>query len=118
MAWPSTLPLPIANGYGLAPVDPVIRTDMEVGTPRARRRTSARNDKISVVWVFTDAQMAIFRTWFDNPVEAAGGSSWFTLDVALGTGGLVSMDARFAGVWQSSMMDGYNWQVTATLELR
>ena len=32
--WPTTLPAPMAQGYGIDPVDPVIRTDMEVGAAR------------------------------------------------------------------------------------
>jgi hypothetical protein len=76
--WPSTLPAPAYDGYALSPVDPGIRTDMESGAARTRTRTKNRNDKINVAWEFSDAQMAIFRTWFDNPAECAYGSAWFS----------------------------------------
>lgn len=118
MAWPSTLPSPRADGYGLTPVDPVIRTDMEAGAPRARRRSAARNDRIAVAWVFTDAQMATFRTWFDDPAEAAGGANWFYLNVIIGAGGLMSMQCRFVDIWKAQMVSGSIWNVSATLELR
>lgn len=118
MVWPTSLPAPRSDGYGLTPVDPVIRTDMESGAPRARRRSAARNDRISVMWVFTDTQMATFRTWFDDAAEAAGGSNWFYLNVAIGTSGIVSMQCRFAGIWQARQISGWNWEVSATLEVR
>lgn len=116
--WPATLPKPLIDGYVLKPVDPTVRTDMESGAARTRRRTSARNDKLSAKWIFTDAQMAIFRTWFDNAAECAGGASWFTVTLARGTTGLVSLEARFVGPFQAPVLSGLNWNVSAELELR
>lgn len=117
-AFPATLPAPSYSGYGLDPVDPTIRTDMEAGNARARRRTKARNDRINVTWRFTDAQMAIFRTWFDDDAEAAGGAAWFTVALAVGNTGIDAVEARFAGVWKSTLMPGLFWDVSATLEIR
>lgn len=116
--WPSALPRPSIDGYQLAPVNQVVRTDMEVGAARTRRRTFARNDMISVVWLFTDAQMALFRAWFDDPNNAAGGNSWFTVDLAYGDRGLRSREARFNGEWTATPTGGLNWEVTAKLETR
>jgi hypothetical protein len=116
--WPSTLPVPSYDGYALDPVDPVIRTDMEVGSGRSRRRTKARNDKINVTWRLTDAEMATFRTWFDDDAQAAGGSAWFTTTLATGATGLDSVEARFSGMWKGSLSGGMNWTITATLEVR
>ena len=116
--WPATLPRPNISGYTLKPVDASVRTDMESGAARARRRTSAKNDKLTVNWTFTDAQMAIFRTWFDNPAENAGGASWFTVSLARGTTGVVSLEARLVGPFQASVQSGLNWNVSAELELR
>lgn len=119
-AWPATLPRPLVTGYQLAPADPVIRSDMEVGAARARRRSAARNDQVAVTWHFTAAEMAVFRAWFDDDsAGAAGGAAWFSgIDLALGTTGLVSSEVRFTGVWQASAEPGLNWSVTARLEVR
>lgn len=117
-SWPSTLPAPLLSGYTLDPVDPVIRTDMEFGAARSRTRTKSRNDKLGAAWVFTDAQMAIFRVWYDNPAECAYGSAWFTISLALGETGLDSCSARFASVWKAALLPGKAWQVSATLEVR
>lgn len=116
--WPSTLPAPSLPGYGLDPVDPSIRTDMESGAARSRRRTAARNDKVNVLWKFTDAEMAIFRTWFDNAAECAGGSAWFTMSLPIGTTGITSHSVKFVGIWKGSLRPGLIWIVTAMLEVR
>ncbi len=73
-SWPSILPRPLVSGYAINPADQTLRTDMEAGAARVRRRSRARLDMIDVSWKFTDAQMAVFREWFDNSntVEASG----------------------------------------------
>ena len=115
--WPTTLPT-VNTNYGLDPVDQTIRTEMESGAARTRRRTTARNDHVTVAWVMTDAQLAIFRAWFDNPSQAAGGASWFTIRLAIGTTGLVSCTARFISGYKVSHLTNLNWSVSANLEIR
>lgn len=114
--WPSLLPRPQIAGYELNPVDQTVRTDMEIGTARSRRRTVSRNDQIAVNWLFTDTQMAVFRAFFDG--DAAGGSAWFSVDLAFGDSGLHNREARFVGPWQATPTGGLNWGVTAILETR
>lgn len=118
-AWPSTLPSPLANGYAIKPVDLSIRTNMEVGAARVRRRSFARNDKVPVSWLFTDDQMAIFRAWFENgSTGAAGGASWFSVSLSVGTGGMSPVTARFVGPFTANRLDRFNWTVSGELEIR
>jgi len=113
--WPDTLPLPQRAGYQLTPTDPTVRTDMEVGSSRVRRRTFARADRISLRWWFTDTQMAVFRSWFDQ--QAAG--AWFSgLPLATGDGEVVATEARFVGAFTQSLLPSLKWEVSAELELR
>ena len=117
--FPATLPAPSYNGYQLAPEDQTVRTDMEVGPARQRRRTAARNDQISLTWEFDDAEMAIFRDWFDDAAEAAGGDAWFTgLSLATGNTGLTAEECRFIGAWTGVPLPGLRWNITAKLEIR
>lgn len=116
--WPATLPSPQTSGYGLEPVDPVMRTGMEIGATRARRISAARNDRINVTWDMTDAQMNIFRAWFENDAEAAHGAAWFYVTLADGYGGLNSVEAKFAGIYRATVFNVLDWRVTATLEVR
>ncbi len=116
--FPITLPAPNASGYAVNPVDQTARTEMEVGAARTRRRTLARNDKVSLSWTFKDAEFATFRTWFDNAAECAGGASWFTISLPIGSGGLVSVEARFVGPFKAAHLMALNWNVSADVEIR
>lgn len=118
-AWPGTLPAaPLLNGGGLEPVPQSLRTDMEVGAARSRRQTKARNDRVNVAWSLSDAQMDIFRTWFENDAEAAGGSAWFTITLRIGNTGATSQEARFIGAYRAQPVGAQRWMVSAQLEVR
>lgn len=117
--WPTTLPGPISEGYGISPVDPVVRTDMEVGAPRARRRSHARNDRVEVTWFFSEDEFQTFRDWFDDGAAgAAAGAAWFYVDLKIGGGGMETVEARFSGIWKAGYVPSDHWRVTATLEVR
>lgn len=117
-SWPAALPSPKNAGYAISPTNQTVRTDMEVGLARQRRRTADRADHVSVRWLFTDAELDTFRTWFESDTDAQGGASWFTVTLYLGNTGSTSVDARFIGpptITASSCTD--HWDVAATLEV-
>lgn len=114
--WPATLPAPLVAGYGVRPNDQTIRTDMESGSPRVRRRTAARLDEYPLSVNLSDAQMAIFRAWWDD--DASGGAAWFTISLWTGDGGADSVEARFKGPWQANMVGNHGWLVSGTVEVR
>lgn len=117
-SFPSSLPLPLIEGYSIQPLDQVIRTDMETGAPRARRRTKARLDRLSVRWRLSDAQMQIFRSWFSDDVNGAGGGSiYFSIPLRVGTGGIATNQARIVR-WEASLLSPSLWEVAAELEVR
>lgn len=118
-AFPSTLPAPLASGYSIDPQSQVIRTEMETGSPRVRRRSAVRIDHVEIGWVFTDAQMTSFRTWFDSSAGAAGGAGWFNLTIKSGDGSSVVCEARFVEPWSASLSAGFGiWRVGAKVEVR
>lgn len=118
-SWPVSLPNPQIPGYLINPNDQTLATNMEVGSPRVRRITTARIDKIPVTWIFTDAQLADFRDWFDDGAAGInGGAYWFTVCLLAGNVGLSSVEARFAGPYTPKLIGGYRWEVSATLEVR
>lgn len=115
--WPATLPSPRNSGYRVNPIDQTIRTDMDVGYSRTRRRTSARSDQVAAEWLFTDAQLDTFRTWFDGDGE--GGAAWFDVDLYVGNTGASSVTARFVGAWTAVAAScSSHWVVSGTLEVR
>lgn len=73
--WPDTLPTPSTPGFSLSPIDTAIRTDMEAGAKRVRRTSVARQDTVDVSWVFTDAEMAAFRAWYEDAAWSLAGDS-------------------------------------------
>lgn len=114
--WPATLPAIDLDGFKLAPADQTVRSDMEVGRPRVRRRSAARNDKITCQWIFTDSEMGQFRAFYDE--DLYGGAGWFTVDVPRGDGGVsTAVSIRFAGGWESELIGPLTWRVTATVEV-
>jgi len=92
---------------------------MEAGAARVRSRTKARNDQVSVKWGFTDAQMGVFRAWFDNATTGiTRGSAWFTVTLDIGSGAATSVEARFVGTFKATKPAALHWDVTAKLEIR
>lgn len=116
-AWPATLPAPLLSGYSLQLADNVARTDMDSGPGRARRRSAARNDRVTVAWVLTAAQMGDFRDWFDDAAQAAGGAGWFSVSLDVGDG-TASYDARFLAAPSAELLGNGAWRVSASWELR
>lgn len=119
--FPSTLPAPLLSGYQSNPQDQVVRTQMEVGTARARLRSTAKIDRVSMSWLFTDAQMATFRAWYYQDSASGGaatGTSWFTMNLPIGATGLTSVTARFLQPYTAQGGPGLLWMVHAELEVR
>lgn len=115
--WPATLPAPLATDYGFDITDATVRTDMDSGPARVRRRFTAAPDMLSASWKFTEAQMAIFRTFFE--ADAQHGAAWFDLSLKDGrAAGAVTREVRFASPWRAAWIPGFGWHVSATLEAR
>lgn len=114
--WPSTLPAPLVDGYGIEPVDQTVATDMETGTKRVRRRSAVQIDHANVSYNLSDAQMAIFRAWFYS--ELAGGAGTFDVSLWAGKGGATAAEARFVGAPKWSMVGNHRWIVGGKLEVR
>lgn len=117
LTWPSTLPVPAIAGYGIKPRPNVDRTELEWGQARQRRRSTGTTDEISLQFVATRWQVMLFESWFKN--RALEGAAWFNITLLGGTG-LVSYEARFKGGSEISYVpiNGENWTITATVEVR
>ncbi|OAN64793.1 hypothetical protein [Magnetospirillum moscoviense] len=122
VSWPDTLPLPTFDGYGIEPQDGVLRTEMEAGPARQRRRHTQTPSRIPVRWRFTQWQFGIFEAWYKW--KGLEGATWFAMDL-LGGLGVVTHEARFVGAGSSPYKatprrggQGAIWIVTTTLEIR
>lgn len=118
----ATWPLPTVSpsgGINITPVDQTIRTDMDVGTARVRRRTTVRNDILQTSWLMTDAQVSTFRDWFEDGINGiAGGAIWFTISLPLGSTVATTVNARFKGPYTIDHIGGVYWKINGSLEIR
>ncbi|WLE60231.1 hypothetical protein GIY62_06110 [Burkholderia plantarii] len=117
--WPATLPLPSPDSYNVTPGTPYIRTAMDGGRARQRRRFTRVSPSVDVVWTFTQLQYAIFEAWLQYEVHY--GASFFEIDLVNGLGigparARFMNDPPFKATLQGSTTE--YWQVTATLDVK
>ena len=115
--FPDVLPKPLMSGYGYAPQGVFIRTQMESGRARQRRRFKTYANQVTASWTFDNEQLSAFEAFFDY--EACGGAAWFRLELGNGLG-MSCVKARFVDAenpYQISKIDNSRlWQLTASLE--
>ena len=100
ITWPTTLPLPSVEGYGLTPQEAVLRTDMESGPARQRRRFRQTPTRITVRWLFSETQFALFEAWYKYHADEGG--QWFEITL-LGGLGLLPHEARFTRQFEAHL---------------
>ncbi len=70
ITWPATLPLPTIDGYGVHPGEAVLRTEMEAGSARQRRRDDLIAELREIVEAMTMARKADdVRAYLNNDTE-------------------------------------------------
>lgn len=114
MSYPATLPAPSIEGFSLEPLDPVIRTDMEAGPQRRRRRYTSAPTGIGATWVLTRLQFSVFEAWHRHTL--LDGSVSFSCPLANGQGVTTWADVQFAEMWKAQRLAPNAWRVTARLE--
>ncbi len=113
--WPEPLPLPTIEGYGIQPGEAIVRTEMEAGPARQRRRFTNVPSRIAVRWIMRAEQFLMFEAWYRW--TAAEGGAWFEIDL-LGGLGLLPQEARFTRQFEARPYRGRLWEVTSELEIR
>jgi hypothetical protein len=92
--WPELLPSGLlADGFSKQPQSNVIRTSMDAGPKKARRRYTARTEKYSGKQVFDEAELMVFEQFyhtvladgvlrfnFEDPITGEIGEFRFTED--------------------------------------
>lgn len=113
--FPSTIPGVIMDGYGITPVETNIRTEMDAGLARVRRRFVANPAEFDVKWKFALKDFNTFEYFYYNDLH--NGSAWFNVELVSGKG-LTTYLARFKGMYQASAeASGQSWVVSAKLEV-
>ena len=73
--FPKTLPYPTVQGYAIKPGEAIVRTEMEAGPARQRRRYTQTPSRITVKWIFNLEQFAVFEAWYKYYAQEGG--EWF-----------------------------------------
>lgn len=113
--FPVTLPKPSMRQYSLTPVNNVIRTEMESGPARTRRRYISVPTDVSVVWTLTRAELEAFQSFYREAIY--DGAGWFLMPVVMGDGEALRK-SRFKQPYEAATVaNEHVWRVTATLEV-
>lgn len=115
VSWPDTLPLPTVEGYAVSPQEAVLRTEMESGPARQRRRFRQTPTRITVRWLLGEYHFALFEAWYK--FHADEGGQWFQITL-LGGLGLLPHDARFTRQFDARLLPARRWEVRGELEIR
>jgi len=105
----------IQDGYGIEPSNPIIRTEMEGGPAKQRRRFSQATTAYPIAWIFTQSEFADFETWHKDDIH--DGADWFQLMLANGQG-VTEQTARFVEPWIATPRGAYQYSVTSKVETR
>lgn len=109
--WPVTLPeYWQVSGFKETGADNTIRTRMDVGPAKVRRRTATNIRTVSGRMWLTNAQYTIMRTFYET--DTLYGSDTFTMDDVHGT----NRTWRFTKPPEYTTVGPNNWQVTLNLE--
>lgn len=115
-AYPTNvLPLPIVGGYVIKPGNNILRTQMERGAARHRKKGTTTPTKFSVSWLFSAYEFAVFEAWYE--FKADEGAAWVSIPLISGLG-IVTHEARFTRQYEAPLKEGNWWLVKSELETR
>lgn len=114
--YPDGLPRGLHSGRKYQLVSPLMRSDLQSGRARQRRRFTSVPEAVSVTWLFNDSQGQAFEAWWRDAL--VDGSLWFEcpLDHPIGYD---FYTCRFTGVYGGPDRVGpHLWSYSGELELR
>lgn len=112
ITWPDSLK-PSVN-YNVSVSTGAIRTKMDSGRIRQRRRFTISMRQIGVTWKLSDFEFGVFQSVYANLLN--GGVDWFEINLPLGDG-IKPYKCRFvADSYQHKYDNVMWWTVTAKLE--
>lgn len=117
MVWPVGLPYPSADGYTTESQDVTIRTDMETGPARVRRRYTSGIDTTQLTWVLSESQVAQWITFYED--EWLQGAAWASIPMlSPRTASIGSYTARPTSQPKYTLVNDTTWKVALTVEVR
>lgn len=115
--YPEGLPAMLLDGHSLQTVDPQLRSELDSGRARVRRKFTATPTYVQgAILARTDSQAQLFEAWWEQVLVS--GTKYFEMPVKTPLGNQMQT-VRFDGIYQGPVLvpPGY-WRYTFTLELR
>lgn len=110
------LPLPLLASFGYEHGNSIVRTEMDSGAARQRRRFLNAPSLMRATWSLLDDEFALLEGWLMHQVS--DGADWFQMPVKTPLG-MVSYDVRFTKAPGRIRPVSHNrWEVGAELEVR
>lgn len=98
-------------------MSPLIRSELESGRARQRRRFTSVPEAVAINWLFTSTQARAFIAWFRDAIT--DGADWFECPLDHPALGLEYYVCRFSSVYSGPNRVGPDlWSISANLELR
>lgn len=114
--WPALFPSP-TSAFNPTVAANTVRTTMDSGLVRQRRRFSAELVTVQLTWELDDFQMGIFSAFHLYRLNL--GADYFNIQLPFGGNGLQNHVARFQeGKFSQQYEDVGFWTITAVLEIQ
>ena len=116
--WLELLPKP-QMAYGVEPQNAVLQSPYETGVPVQRLRFETRFELVSVVWLMSDYEYLLFKTWFATKLRR--GTRKFNIDLPIGDGGVQTYEAQWVSgraPYKTTYQKVLHWEVTAILRIQ
>lgn len=113
--YPESLPAPLWADNAYAPVSPNLRTPMDSGRARQRRKFSSVPVIRQATWQMTSAEARAFELFYKNTLK--DGTEWFNIRLRHPLG-YVPLVCRVVGVYTGPSAFGVDrWRYSAQLEV-
>jgi len=115
--WPETIfPLPSVS-FNVDADFSNIRSNMDSGRVRQRRRFSQETELASATFELTRVQYAAWKGFWVHRVNR--GNDWFSMRLPIADGAnLTNTEIRFASDYKAQHRHGGNWDVSVTIEFK
>ena len=109
--WPGTLPSPISDGYQEIMASNAIRTKMDVGLAKVRKRSTAAPVQFQLAYNMTAAQVTTLETFWETTINS--GVDQFTMANPRTT---ANETFRMTEPPQITISSGLNYRVIISME--
>lgn len=112
--FPAILPAP-SQEFSITPDTNMVRTNMESGRTRQRKKNTQRFYSAQVTWQFDDMEFSAFKGFLYY--EAQDGASWFEANLFTGESLTLHKMRLVNGQYTASYTTWGGWAVSATVDL-